>query len=229
MTGPAGPPPVSFEPPAPDMTRADRELVDTWLGHLRRDRRGLPVPWINAWGAEDLAHTRIAADRWADGLPAVFHDDHGDVPDFTRQNMGRQRRSMRQGLCQVCGRPVPWRRRHLVVAGGTGENITTEQHGTLGVISEPWVDARCLHVALTWCPALIRKTRDQQLRVLKVTSPREVVVFVSTGRVDVPALLAQAGGTPQARAKAGELITAARGGAAMWAKVAPLTVRLHFT
>lgn len=35
-----------------------RELVESWLGHLRRDRHGLPVPYINVPPRRDAGARR---------------------------------------------------------------------------------------------------------------------------------------------------------------------------
>ena len=43
------------------MSRVD---IPPWLSHLRTDRRGLPVPWVNRWGPE----VQLACSRgWVDG------------------------------------------------------------------------------------------------------------------------------------------------------------------
>lgn len=155
-----------------------------WLAHLRRDRRGLPVPYINAWGAEDEAPRWVEHDPLVGG-PAVFVGDVGDVPDFTRQNQQRQRRCMVEGLCQVCGKPVPWSRRNLVVASLSVKwQWVAERRREVPVISEPWLCDRCCAIAVGWCPALIRRTREEQLQVVRVRSPREVTPIVSVGSID---------------------------------------------
>lgn len=155
-----------------------------WLAHLRRDRRGLPVPYINAWGDEASSARRVAYDPLVEG-PAVFIDDHGDVPDFTRQNQQRQRRCMVEGLCQVCGKPVPWSRRNLVVASLSVKwQWVGELRREVPVVSEPWLCDRCCMISVRWCPALIRRTREEQLQVVRVRSAREVTPIVSVGSID---------------------------------------------
>jgi hypothetical protein len=157
-----------------------------WLRHLRTDRRGLPVPYVNAWGAEkDL---RVDHDQSV-GRPAVFFDDHGDVPDFTRQSFQRQRRCMVDGLCQVCGKPVPWSRRNIVLANMSIEWVwVTDLRREVPVIHEPWLCDRCCAIATTWCPALIRRARGEKLQVIAVRSPRDVQQVVSVGSVSQPGL-----------------------------------------
>jgi hypothetical protein len=158
-----------------------------WLKHLRTDRRGLPVPYVNAWGTHDLEtearRLAVRRDPWL-GVDGVFLDDADqDVPDFTRQNMGRQREVMLRGLCQVCGRHVPWSRRWLVVAGMSVEVIDYEGR-QVPVVFEPWLDRRCLDLALKYCPALIRRTREEELHPVEVTSKRQVLQFTSVGWVE---------------------------------------------
>ncbi len=181
-----------------------------WLDHLRRDRRGLPVPFVNAWGAETPERTRVEPDPRAAGRLALFHDDHGDEPDFPRQNPGRQRECMVDGLCQVCGKFAPWSRRNLVLAPISVEwSYVDNLRRWLPVIFEPWLCDRCCEIAVGWCPALIRRRREEQLQVVPVRSPREVVPILSLGRVDT---------VPQA----GD-------GVALWAKVQLLTVDIRRT
>lgn len=160
-----------------------RPPVTPWLDHLRRDRRGLPVPYVNRWGAAESDRAYVAYDRWV-GSRAAFLDDSGqETPDFTAQDMGRQRHCMAAGLCQVCGRPVPWSRRNLVI---TVSSVTWVPLGgrQVPVVSEPWLDDRCVEIATRWCPALIRRRHDETLTVLPVQSEREVQLVVSTGWVE---------------------------------------------
>lgn len=155
-----------------------------WLDHLRRDRRGLPVPFINAWGAETRETTRVAYDPLVGGV-ALFLDDHGDEPDFTRQNPQRQRRCWVEGLCQVCGKGVPWSRRNLVVAALSVKwSYVDSLRREVPVVAEPWLCDRCCAIAVGWCPALIRRSREEQLQVVPVRSAREVLPIASVGRVD---------------------------------------------
>lgn len=166
------------------------------------------MPYVNRWGPEDtdrmhLAHCRHARRR------AVFVDDTAEtVPDFTRQNMGRQRECMDEGLCQVCARPVPWSRRNLVIAPLSVEWVTVEGR-QVPVVFEPWLDDRCAEIATRWCPALIRRRRDEELTVVPVRSRREVQLVVSTGWVE---------GHLEAETRANH--------AAMWIKVALLAHRI---
>jgi hypothetical protein len=140
----------------------------------------------------------------------VFLDDSQEtMPDFTAQNMGRQRRCMVAGLCQVCARPVPWSRRNLVIAPNSVEQVTVGGR-LVPVVFEPWLDDRCAEIATKWCPALIRRRREEQLAVVQVRSQREAQMVVSRGWIDGP-LEAETRGDP----------------VAMWVKVALLKVQIR--
>jgi hypothetical protein len=162
-------------------------IVPDWLGHLQVDSRGIPVPWVNRWGVEDVDRLQIAYDPHVRRLAVFERDADGAVPDFTRQHMGRQREAMIVGLCQVCGRSVPWAGRLLVASVGTESLV--DFGATLGprlVIGEPWLDHRCAEFALTRCPALIRRRRDEQIRVLAATDETAIAYDMTVGSVDGP-------------------------------------------
>ncbi len=161
-----------------------RPPFDPWLAGRPRDRRGLPVPYVNMWGDEREVPSRIEFDPLV-GERAVFIDDEQSVrvPDFTRQNAGRQRRCMVEGLCQVCARPVPWSRRCLIVSGASVQWVQVGGR-QLPVVYEPWLDERCADIATAWCPALIRQERAGNLHRVPVRSTREVSLVMSHGWVD---------------------------------------------
>ena len=176
------------------------------MAHLRTDRRGRPVPGVNRWGPEDAARLAVRHDRLVGGL-AIFDDDEAEtVPDFTAQNMGRQREAILAGLCQVCWRPVPWSRRFLVYADLAVSVVNVPGLGNCVVITEPWLDEECAEFALRTCPALIRRARSERLALVPIRSARDVEVVVSTGWVDGP-LEEQTKAEPPA----------------MWAKIVVLT------
>lgn len=160
--------------------------VPDFLSHLRRDRRGLPVPYVNRWGlTEETDRLTIEYDRNV-GMPGVFYrDDDLPEPDFTAQHMARQRECMANGLCQVCARSIPWSRRFLVVAALSVRTIPL-QGRRVPVVSEPWLDERCAKFALKYCPALIRRTREEQLTLVHVSSKRQAVLTMSTGWIEGP-------------------------------------------
>jgi hypothetical protein len=204
--------------------KAARDLAGDWLAHLRRDPRGFPIPWINRWGPETAACTRVAYDPHV-GRRAVFHNDHGEVPDFTRQSMQRQRQAMVLGLCQVCARPTPWSRRNLVVADSTAEMIEVDGR-QVGAVSEPWLDDRCAAIATLLCPALIRRRHEDNFRVLPVRSPREVTLAVSTGRVDVDHEALPDAGDPVQTARLAAEIGDDPHNIALWVKAVPHRLRI---
>lgn len=160
-----------------------RPLPD-FLAHLRRDRRGLPVPYINRWGPEDTDRYTIQYDPNVGG-PGIFdYDNNETVPDFTAQNYQRQRKCMVQGLCQVCARQIPWSRRFLVVSGGISvENISIGGR-KVAVVIEPWLDQRCAEFALTTCPALIRRRTAEGLLMIPITSKQDTQLIGSVGWVE---------------------------------------------
>lgn len=156
------------------------------LAHLRTDRRGLPVPYVNAWGVEDVTRFRIARDYHVHGMPALFMDDDPDgAPDFTRQNIARQRECMATDTCQVCGRYAPLEARVLVVATISVQAVDVPDLGRCAVITEPWLDRECAAFAVQKCPALIRRRHDEDLTVVPVAGrPRRIIL--SRGYVDGP-------------------------------------------
>jgi hypothetical protein len=188
---------------------ADRPSFGPWLSHLRRDRRGLSVPYVNRWGGENLHRLTVAYDPHVRQRAVFLDDSQETMPDFTAQNMGRQRRCMVAGLCQVCARPVPWSRRNLVIAPNSVEQVTVGGR-LVPVVFEPWLDDRCAEIATKWCPALIRRRREEQLAVVQVRSQREAQMVVSRGWIDGP-LEAETRGDP----------------VAMWVKVALLKVQIR--
>lgn len=156
-----------------------------WLAHLKTDRRGLPVPYVNAYGSlEDTDQWFMSHDSLVDG-PALFYRDHGTQPNFKAQNIGRQRECVINGLCQVCARPVPWSRRFLVVSQETTQSMIFEGRD-VGVVTEPWLDERCATFAVQKCPALIRRQRTDQLQLVKITRQRQTATIVSWGYLDGP-------------------------------------------
>lgn len=160
--------------------------VPDWLGHLRTDARGRPVPFVNRWGLDEKpALTGIQFDPNVGGNAVFYFDAEEAEPNFKAQSMQRQRRCMVLGECQVCGRPVPWRRRHLVIS--TVSTGTVSSPGPLkGSISvgEPWLDRRCAEFAMKYCPALLRRAHGEDLDLVSVTSKHDVQMIIKAGAVD---------------------------------------------
>lgn len=157
--------------------------IPPFLRHLRVDRRGIPVPYINLWGGHDVERMFVRRDRTV-GRRAVFIDDSREtVPDFTSQNFQRQRECMTRSLCQVCGRQVYLHARHLVIAPLSVEHI--ELRGRrVPVVYEPWLHEHCGRFAIDKCPALIRRRRDEKLVLMAIPNPRDVQLVTSVGYVD---------------------------------------------
>lgn len=154
-----------------------------WLDHLRRDRRGLPVPYVNAWGFAERFELR--EDEHVGGRLSTYHlDDWAAGPDFTKQAPQRQRECMVRGLCQVCGLEVPWNARSVIVSSVSVQFVAMPGNPAVPVISEPWLCGRCVRIATRWCPALIRRRDTSDLLVHRIDGPGDVVMTTSVGRVD---------------------------------------------
>jgi hypothetical protein len=153
-----------------------------WLDHLQKDHRGLPVPYVNAWGPQV---PDVRPDDHVEGRLALFNvDDFNGAPDFTRQSAQRQRQCMVEGLCQVCGLGVPWQARYLVVSSVSVAFVALPGRPPVPLVSEPWLCGRCAKIATRWCPALLRRRDTSDLMVHRIESPADVTVRMSTGRVD---------------------------------------------
>lgn len=159
--------------------------IPDFLSHLRVDARGRPVPYVNRWGAEDVARLAIRHDHHVGGLAIFDDDEHEAEPDFTAQNFQRQRRCVAEGLCQVCARPIPWSRRFLVVSSMSVDFVYVEAlRRTVPVVTEPWLDERCAEFALAKCPGLIRRTRADDLTLVPVRREKDAQLIVSRGWVE---------------------------------------------
>lgn len=202
----------------PTSAAGARELAGTWLGHLPTDRRGLPVPYVNRWGPETARATRVSWDPHA-RRPAIFQDDvDGGDPDFTRQHMGRAREAVLTGLCQVCGRPVPWPRRQVVLSGVSTETVwIADLQRDVVVVNEPWLDARCAAIATLMCPALIRRDHNDDLYVVPVPREQDARLVMSVGTVDLDKLAGLDDVHPDHLTRLRAAL--ARGPVTMWAKI----------
>lgn len=186
--------------------------VPDWLSHLRVDRRGLPVPYVNRWGLDENDALLSLEHDPNVGRLAVFYDDSQETePNFRAQNMQRQRECTMKGLCQVCRRPVPFSRRTLIVSSISVETVHVEGRGDCAVVTEPWLCSRCALFAVDRCPALIRRRHDEDLTIFSIRRPSDYQITVSLGWVEGP-LEAQSRETPPA----------------MWAKIIldPSVVRI---
>lgn len=157
--------------------------VPEHLGHLRRDRRELPVPYVNAWGPEKEELLFIQHDIHVNHR-AVFREEEPHAePDFTRQDMGRQRRCIALGLCQVCGEDTGWPKLAIV---GVDQRKAIMGDAVWLMIGEPFLCPPCAEFALTACPALIRRRLASEVSLVIVDGQHQFTRDLSTGYVDGP-------------------------------------------
>lgn len=156
------------------------------LAHLRTDRAGRPVPYINVWGDHnDVDRLRIAYDRNVHRIGTCYVDDDTAEPNFRQRAPQRQRECVVRGLCQVCARPVAWPDRQLVISSVSVQDVMLYGERTAAVI-EPWLCPDCADFATRICPALIRRRRDEDMVVASVTSPDHCQLVISEGWVSGP-------------------------------------------
>ena len=67
---------------------------------------GVDVPWVTSWSQEKP--TRVSRCPSVDGLPAAGQEDKPGQgkPLFSRNHLFRQRKSVREMLCPMCGEPT---------------------------------------------------------------------------------------------------------------------------
>jgi hypothetical protein len=124
---------------------------------------GMPVPYINVWGDERDEHKTVPMLDPVIGQLCWFNaplqlPETGE-PDLGQQSLQRQRRVVIEGLCQVCGRPLPLGPRWLIAGRGTYERI--EWNGRpVGVMTEPWLCVPCLRFTRVTCPGIRRALRE---------------------------------------------------------------------
>lgn len=106
------------------------------------------VPWNAAWTAED--HYEIRNCRWVGGKPAVWapHRPGEGRPIFAKPHMVRQRRSIAEMRCTVCGRKTAPYDRWWFVLGDT------TVPGYAFATTEAPVHHGCAVIALRHCPHL---------------------------------------------------------------------------
>lgn len=106
----------------------------------------ISVPWNAAWSAEQRFEVRPC--RWAEGKPALWspHRPGEGRPIFAKPHVVRQRRSIAQYLCTVCGEKTPAGDRYWFGLGEFRDEwfLTTEAP----------VHKRCAEHARTVCPHL---------------------------------------------------------------------------
>jgi hypothetical protein len=176
------------------------------LAHLLR-WRGLPVPYVNRWGADEReSDWGIRFDRNVGEIAAYMADQAGGPADFRHQAIQRQRECVWLGMCQVCKRVLDWPDRRLVVSSVSVQTVEVEGH-RVPVITEPWLCPDCAEFATAVCPALIRRGRDEDLHVVELGGPADCRIVLSRGWIE---------GRYEAASRARQVV--------MWAKVLLLNV-----
>lgn len=127
----------------------------------RREHHGvmLPVPWVTLWAPEEEAKPKFRPyhSRWGVVTLRVEPDMQGEgEPMWARVHTGRSFRSVRRGLCQVCGQPGDlWRTtENAEPSHAIGwEGVRSElKAGDSLVVTEPATCGRCVKVAERLCP-----------------------------------------------------------------------------
>lgn len=123
------------------------------------------VPWNAGWTAEERYEIRPC--RWADGQLAMWqpHLPNQGKPIFAKPHIVRQRQSVRNFVCTVCGKSTPENDRYWFGLGRItdGYFMTTESP----------VHHECAQLALKVCPHLRGKAHDL------AQFPKSHVVFES--------------------------------------------------
>jgi len=116
-------------------------MADRWL-------IGQNVPWNACWTAEDSYEVRNC--RWASGMPAMWspHKPGEGRPIFAKPHMVRQRRSVAEYRCTVCGERTDWTDRWWFRLG------STDVPGWALVTTESPVHRACADLATKVCPHL---------------------------------------------------------------------------
>jgi len=109
---------------------------------------GLNVPWSVSWSAEDRYEIRNC--RWASGMPAVWspHKPGEGHPIFAKPHMVRQRRSIAEYRCTVCGEKTDQTDRWWFRLG------SSDVPGWAFVTTESPVHRACADLAMKVCPHL---------------------------------------------------------------------------
>lgn len=158
---------------------------------------GVDVPWVTSWSEEKP--TRVSRCPSVDGLPAAGQEDKPGQgkPLYSRNHLFRQRKSVREMLCPMCGEPTEapdrWSQTgHWTTAGavremGLGKWLPADFKDT-----RPLFDAgaiaplhrACAERALTHCPHL-KGMADRELKPF----PEAWIVIPLTIEAKPPAAL----------------------------------------
>lgn len=108
---------------------------------------GVNVPWNASWTGEDSYEIRNC--RWTGGMPAMWspHRPGEGRPIFAKPHMVRQRRSITEMRCTVCGEKTPtWDRWWF--------RLGNKINGWAFATTEAPVHLACADLALRVCPHL---------------------------------------------------------------------------
>lgn len=106
----------------------------------------IQVPWNAAWSSED--HYEIRPCRWVGGKRAIWqpHTPGNGRPLFAKPHMVRQRRSIAELRCTLCGEKTPGNDRWWFQLGRFQEGFF--------MTTEAPVHHACATFAMTVCPRL---------------------------------------------------------------------------
>lgn len=110
----------------------------------------IEAPWNASWTGEDRFEVRAC--RWANGYPAVWqpHAPGEGKPLFAKPHFVRQRRSVAQKLCTVCGNPTGEYDRWCFPLGDWNK----VDGRWMWLTTEAPVHHACASYAMTVCPRL---------------------------------------------------------------------------
>jgi hypothetical protein len=146
------------------------------MSQISRLQVGVDVPWVTSWSEEKP--TRVSRCPSVDGLPAAGQEDKPGQgkPLYSRNHLFRQRKSVREMLCPMCGQPTEapdrwsqtgrWTTAGAVRKLGLGKWLPADFKDT-----RPLFDAgaiaplhrACAENALTHCPHL-KGMADRELK-----------------------------------------------------------------
>ena len=108
---------------------------------------GQTVPWNAAWSAENRYEIRPC--RWAGGAPAVWspHCPAPGKPLFAQPHMVRQRRSIAELRCTVCGEKTPPGDRWWFGLGTMTDDHWMTTEAPVHQFCALWALERCPHLA----------------------------------------------------------------------------------
>lgn len=150
----------------------------------------IPVSFSVAWTEEKAFW--IAPCPYAFGKAAVHQQDAPGIgkPTFAKPHMNRQRKSIREGLCDICAKPV----RVKTKVSFSEERWVDVQGQSMPLVIEPLCCRECAVIAIEHCPHLKRRIGEGAIVVRQVFKYR-VVASMLTGAATLEFCGADAPGT----------------------------------